>query len=174
MKKIISGLLLLLLCTHSSLGQRKHEIQAMREQMWGNAPIHFKKTQIPQKWKKESVVVIAQSLDIKHSYSNLSLLLEMRIHQRIKLLDKSGIEEFSAFTFDENNRKKGKIGILTPASITKSKHIFGFKIIKPTGKVFEIDLSKEAVNIKVNKDGYKKVAIKNYLLRFLVGLNCVV
>ncbi|MGB0521882.1 MAG: hypothetical protein ACPGJS_02920 [Flammeovirgaceae bacterium] len=134
---------------------------AIRAQMWNKADADFNKTEIPEKWKNESAVIICQEIKSEYDKYGLSgmgttkLRLTEYYHKRIKLLDKAAIENYSEFSFaDELASKRGYY--------TKSSTLYyGFKIVKPDGSEEVIDM-KDAVDVEGDgSSNIKKIAIPN-------------
>ena len=96
--------------------------------VFGDKDPAFKISKTPEKWKKESAVIIAQLMDYKYHRSNTMLVMEETVRKRVMIQDKAAVEAFSEFYFID------AIG-------------FGLKIIKSTGQ--EIDVStKDAVEVE--------------------------
>ncbi|MBC7949733.1 MAG: DUF3857 domain-containing protein [Chitinophagaceae bacterium] len=90
----------------------------------------FAVTAVPDKWSKESAVVIGQKseylftrLAAGKKYTTTVRIKEY-VHKRIKLQDKNALEKFSTF-FYVTMGKDGKAG---------------YQIIKPNGKVIDVDM----------------------------------
>ena len=142
-----------------SVAQTNEAYEKLKISMWGSP--EFKGTEIPDKWKGESAVVLAKSYEyevkkevfLNYVYENITL------HKRIKLLDKSAINEFSQFSF-ENDYKNSAFW----ASYELKDVKIGIKVIKPSGKEIIIDI-KDAVISEIkegyNKKEYKKIAISD-------------
>src|SRR5215469_12083578 len=74
-------------------------------QLGVNIEDDFKVTAVPDKWKNESAVIIAQKTEYLfgrvvsgRNYSTIVRISEY-IHKRIKLQDKNALEKFSTFNF---------------------------------------------------------------------------
>ena len=126
-----------------------------KKEMWQSADPAFMVKDVPEKWKGESAVVIAQY--IAYEYKKPPILLQLYeneiYHRRIKLLDKAAVESYSEFEFPED------IFLHRAGSLY---FYVGIKIVKPGGSENIVDISK-AVEIK-QKSGreenkYKKLAI---------------
>ena len=144
-----------MLCTflsvQSSWSQSKKETQQVKEQMWGLDDPAFAVTKTPEKWNKESVIVIAKSTN--YEFSTYSKNFYFR--ERIKILDKNALEKFSKFSFSKHvqeNKVRSK---------DKLKFFFGIKVIKQDQKTQEVNLQKEAIKISYGKIKYSKIAIPN-------------
>jgi hypothetical protein len=100
-------------------------------QLGANLENEFKLTAVPDKWKNESAVIIAQKteylftrLSSGRNYSTVVRINEY-IHKRIKLQDKNALEKFSTF----NYVTMGKDGSVE------------YKIIKSSGKEETVDMT---------------------------------
>ncbi|WP_412984688.1 hypothetical protein [Pontimicrobium sp. IMCC45349] len=133
-------------------GQSKLEIEA-KELFWGANDAYKNATDIPDKWKNESAVVIYKNENYDFHKFGKNVTYKVSIRKRIKLLDKAAVEEFSEFSFKKRFRSnKGRYSWRA-----KGDNIVGVKIIKPDGKEIEINVDEEAVEV----DGETKVAISN-------------
>ncbi len=95
----------------------------------------FKVGAVPDKWKNESAVIIAQKTD--YAYVRKTMINAMTIHEyvrkRIRLQDKNALESFSEFYYATYGKKTA----------------VNYNVIKANGKVVNIDLSNA---IEVDKD----------------------
>lgn len=159
-KQTIKIFFIFLLIAKSSLGicvnndpKRTEEIKQL---MWGTKDPDFAVTEIPDKWKNKSAVIIAKSNTLLYKKPPILAYLnhDKHTHERIKLLDKAAIEEYAQFTIPEN---------VTYGYVT-SKFYAGFKVIKADGKEIEISLDEAVKEIRqLNGRGYDiyKIAIPN-------------
>ena len=98
--------------------------------------------------KKESAVILYQEFFYDYHKFATNVRYTSGIRKRIKLLDKISVDDFSEFSFIKKFRvKRGYWG-------RKGKKFVGIKIIKPNGKVREIEIGKEATQTD-NKKEYK-------------------
>lgn len=126
--------------------------EEIRQMMWKNPDPEFAVTAIPDKWKDKSAVIIAKYNMLSYRKAPLSASLDyVRFnHNRIMLLDKSAIEDYSQFIIPES----GVYGNI------RSSFYAGFKIIKPDGKEIEIPLSQAVKEeLEVNNAGYNKLKL---------------
>jgi len=142
----------------SNAGAQSNQIyEKLKASLWGDPD--FKTTEIPEKWKDESAVILAKSYEyevkkeffLNYVYENITL------HKRVKLLDKAAINEFSELSF-ENDYKNTSFW----SSYELKDVYFGIKVIKTTGKQNIIDIKDAVVkSIKegLNKHEYQKIAI---------------
>lgn len=84
---------------------------------------HFAVTEIPDKWKDESAVIICQQYYFSYLRKKKGREISEMVRRRIKLLDKAAIDKFSEFYFV--SEEEG-------ASVE-------IKIVKPDGNVIEIN-----------------------------------
>lgn len=127
--------------------------EKLKSTMWGDP--EFKTVDVPEKWKNESAVILAKSYvyEVEKEVLLNYIHEDIYLHKRIKLLDKSAVNEFSEFSF-ENDYKNTSFW----ASYELKDVSIGIKVIKPTGKENIIDL-KDAVLNEI-KEGYKKKEYK--------------
>ncbi len=152
MKKTFITFLLFIISFNIILSQNKNSGRAeeLKTEMWNTPDKSFKVTDIPEKWKNESAVIISQyaAYEYKKSVMHKHLHDNQIYHRRIKLIDKAAIEEYSEMNVPDDE-------FLTA-------YYMGIKIIKPNGKESEVDLSK-AVKIEQKagrqSESYKKLAI---------------
>lgn len=138
--------------TTLSFGQAK-KISEIKELYWGANDRYNKSMDIPAKWQGESGVVIYQEFNYIYEGSSRSVDYIESIRRRIKLLDKSAVEEYSEFSFAE------KFKVSRGFSKKGGRVFAGFKVIKPNGTENEIDLD-DAVEIQSeSNENLKKIAI---------------
>ncbi|AUP81090.1 DUF3857 domain-containing protein [Flavivirga eckloniae] len=158
--KIRILLTLLLTYTLSSIGQTKKDLE-VKSFFWGENDTHKNATEIPDKWKSESAVILYknQNYDFHKFAKNVTYTTSLR--KRIKLLDKSAVKEFSEFSFSDLVKPPTKVMIFpvpVAFNLKKRKDKFvGIKVIKPNGEEIEVDVEKESVQ----EDGKTKIAISN-------------
>lgn len=143
-----SRIFLLLLLTISSLAnaQKKEEI---KELFWGKNDAYKAVVAIPDKWKRESAVVIYKNENYDFHKFGQNVTYVSSVRKRIKLMDQAAVTEFSEFAFNE--RFRSTKGFSWKGGTT----VLGIKIVKPDGKEREINVTEEAVAM----DEGKKVAI---------------
>ncbi len=144
----------------TALAQTKQELK-IKNFFWGDNDTHKDVTEIPEKWKNESAVILYknQNYDFHKFGKNVTYTTSTR--KRIKLLDKSAVKEYSEFSFSNLFKPSKKIliygiPIKVDAKRDKNNHL-GIKVIKPNGKEIEVDIDKELVQV----DGESKIAISN-------------
>jgi len=141
--------------------KKSKQNSAADRKVFGDNDEDFKTTSVPEKWSKESAVVLCQKYDYSYVRSGMSNLLFTTVQRvRVKILDKSALEDYSKFFYRD--------GIGTGANV-------GFRIIKPDGSVKKVDLS-DAIEVTYSlvptifrtnytyKLNYKKIAIPNLVV----------
>lgn len=124
----------------------------VRKEIWGTFDTDFTATVVPEKWSKESAVVLGKSFRFEYGRKRGSQQIYKRtyLRERIKLIDKAAVEEYSEFKFKQIDYSWG------------DKLYFGIKVIKPDGTEKEIPLS-ESVKMETQKGSekmsYQKLAI---------------
>jgi hypothetical protein len=172
MKKILFLTILLLSTYLISFGQKKSNKQkeaeeALRQEIWSWDDPAFKATEIPEKWKNESAVILAKAnkyeyketkkgsvyIPIFFSTSN-EFYEKVAIRRRIKLLDKAAVNTYSEFSFlNEDNKRYWK---------SESTVALGIRVIKPNGTVKDVALEEavvQEIKTKYAKAEIKKVAV---------------
>ena len=142
-------LIALFVLSQLASAQDKAEI---REFFWGKNDPAAKITEIPQKWKSESAVII-----YKNDYYNFhkfgkSVTYISAVRKRIKLLDAAAVKNFSEFSFRERFFTNKGMGSWRRGTTT-----VGIRIIKPGGKEITIDVDAESKTA----DQEKIIAIAN-------------
>ena len=107
---------------------------------------------VPAKWKKESAIVLRQSVEQQYhlrvktlNYQTYnSLTKKERVYKKVLLQDQASIDNFSEMTFEEASQKSNEYFY--------HKIFWIVKIHKPDGKVVEYDKG-DAVRISNNIDG---------------------
>lgn len=146
----IALILITLTGPKSYSSEREIEIKNL---MWSSENEAFNRTEVPDKWKDQEAVVIAELN--RFEYRKPAIINEFYIqkyfHKRIKLNHKNAVNEYSELNFPANNGKYLKVYV-------------GFKLIKPDGTEKIIDPS-QAVKMEqkdgAQKNAYMKIAIPN-------------
>jgi len=111
----------------------------------------FKNTEVPEKWKKESAVVLSRKTEYQYKEVKLVLTFEKTQRSRIKLLDEAAVEDFSELYY------------LTTDEVV-------IQVIKKDGTVFKVRtdqavLVENYLNVPKKfrnlKEEYNKLAIPN-------------
>lgn len=127
--------------------------------MWYSGDTDFDVTEIPEKWKDESAVILCErsNYEFRKQVFSARANNDYYFRKRIKLLDKSAVDDYSEFTFKE----------LEKFHASRDGIYLGVKIIKPDGAEKMID-TKGAVKVQKYTDsnektplneGYNKLAI---------------
>jgi len=118
--------------------------EEIKEFVWGANDTYKEIPSVPEKWEKESAVVIFDNQN--HYYNkNVKSLDNFFLTRRIiKLNDKAAVEKFSEFNYPT----------FIIDGIKEIKTWMGIKIIKPDGSVKEIDVEKEKIKTSTDKSMY--------------------
>lgn len=103
--------------------------------IWDDADPDFKISVVPDKWKDESGVIIAQKTRFSFDKDANKLAVYEITHRRIKLNDKDAVNSYSSFYFRIGSSSDGA----------------GIKVIKANGTVQDVSL-RNAVYIEDNSD----------------------
>lgn len=141
----------------------------LQKEIWGDPAPEFKATAVPEKFEKESAVILARSYSSQRtSNSKLKFMIitagvttkTVKIntfHERVKINDKSALEDFSAIAYQKKLDKTVNMFIVKFANTQNT--FIGAKIIKPDGKEVLINTSEEVLTKDQNKDQQGKLAI---------------
>jgi hypothetical protein len=155
----LTGLLVFLFVAYVNIAIGQITADEIEYRMWHKSDAVDKLIEIPEKWKDESAVILFKSES--HEYKKQSMAAKVNddyyFHQRIKMLDKAAVTEFSEFTF----------GNLDEAAYGRQGVFMGIKIVKPDGSEKQINVKKAVQmqsykNSKENREvgeGYNKLAI---------------
>ncbi len=145
---------------HKTAAEKKKEAQLEKEnhRVFGKNDTDFDVTELPEKWSSESAVILCQKFDYSYLRQGAnSIMFKETLRKRILINDNKAKEGLSIFYYQD---------------ILLSKDYIGFRVIKPSGKIVEVDIS-EAVEVSGNEvpsiyranyyyyKGYKKIAIPN-------------
>jgi len=114
----------------------------------------FKVKDIPDKWKNESAVILAQKTKYDYTADGRSLNFVETKRKRIKLLDKAAVEEFSKFFYYKTG-SENKVGIRIVKADGKTKNIGTSEAIEVTNNI-PVFFSSSIYGFQVK---YYKVAI---------------
>lgn len=157
-RSIIITTFVLFVCSSQTLAalDRKEEIE---KEMWETTDKDFHVTEVPDKWKNKSAVIIAKLHRFEYRKAVIVAMLQDKQynHFRIKLLDNNAVNKYSELSYPANLPGNS-------ATATGLRVYAGFKVIKPDGKEVIVDL-KNAVKMEMSgpdgKAGYYKIAIPN-------------
>lgn len=148
MKNLLAFLAFLCLSANS-LAQNKETLK-LQNQFWNSANKKQHITDIPEKWSGESAVILYLEENYTYTNSGRKMKFPSFWHQRVKLLDKAAVENYSNFSYEKNT----SYGSLF-RRWDQSKTIMGIKIIKPDGTESIVDIEK----MKVKQDDEIKIAL---------------
>lgn len=142
------------------------ESEEMRKQVWAWDKAQFKVTDIPAQYAKESKVIIAHHTELtaesksKFAYyglfyfgTNKEQKLTEVVREMVKLNDKTAVDEYSQLSFTQFEKESG---FFHP---DKSTSFIGARIIKPGGKVEEINADDIVLTKDESLEKKAKVAI---------------
>lgn len=121
-----------------AFGQSKQELE-VKDSFWGANDSQKGIVDIPEKWKKESAVILYQEYFYDYHKYAKNVRYTSSTRKRIKVMDKAAIEDYSEFSFEKKFKvKRGRRS-------KEGKKYMGIKIIKPNGDEKEIAIDEEAV-----------------------------
>lgn len=132
--------------------RKKQQSEQRSADIFGEEESGFTRTEIPEKWKNESAVVLFSKMDYSYLRDNDMLLVKETLRKRIKLLDQAALDNFSEFYY-------------------RNAEAIGIRIVKADGTELEVDLS-DAVEVSTEvpsffrpyyryNNSYYKLAIPN-------------
>ena len=138
----------------------------VQEEIWNSGDKAFDVTEIPGKYKNESAVIIARSVNISNSTRRKFVITRTvkqykfftTLRERILIMDKSALEEYSTLNYKKlaDNTVQFSFYKLVNSSTT----YIGIKIVKPSGKIIKINPTEEEVLTKnKNREKEGKIAI---------------
>ncbi len=92
--------------------------------IWDDADADFSVTAIPEKWKEESGIIVAQKTKFAFDKDANKLAVYEITRRRIKLMDRDAVNSYSSFYFRIGSSNDGA----------------GIKIVKPDGSVQDVSL----------------------------------
>lgn len=156
LKKTLLFICLIASLQYSLIAEDTDRSKEIKKEMWVSSDPAFKSTEIPEKWKDRSAVILAR--EYKQGYQKQAIVSYLYYnsssHIRVKIMAQNALEDyaqFSLFRSGENSRYS-------------IKYYAGYKIIKPDGREIEIPLSNAVEEEgKINSYGFKtlKLAIPN-------------
>ena len=161
MKRNFLSLISMLFCVHFLSAQTEAE-KKIKEEMWERPAPEFKSTQVPEKWKNESAVLLALQREYISDYGTKMrgisptkvFVQKLNLHFRIKVLDKAAVEDFSEIEFNDRTVKTNLFGKAS------EYRVIGIKVIKPNATEKEVDL-KKAVKTDAGSSSELKIAVPN-------------
>jgi hypothetical protein len=151
MKTTLLTLLILFTLTNTVIAQTRTE-RKTQELFWNNDNKDAFVTEVPEKWKNESAVILYKEEYSGYENYAKSIINQNRVHLRIKLQDKNAIEKYAQYDYEVSTYYLG------PKNYTELT-IVGIKVIKTDGKEIIIDVKEERVKSDANDEIRYKVAI---------------
>lgn len=153
LKKAFNLLIISFLAITLSAQNDKKSIE-IRDKIWNKSGPEFKNTDIPEKWKNESAVILFQDYQYLFDRKGKSLTSEISYHTRVALLDKAAVKEYSEFSFSE------RFSGTSNYRYYRGKTYNGFKIIKADGTERIVDMDTAVpVESESSRNSVKKIAI---------------
>lgn len=140
-----STFFLLFISALSIHAQRASELRIQKaeqekiERLFSDSEAMFKTTDIPEKYKQESGVILAQKLEYSFLEISQTFQIKEKIRKKILLLDKAIIEKYSTFYFQK--QKSSYVNVADP------EIGFALRVEKPDGKKILVDI-KSAIKVE--------------------------
>lgn len=133
--------------------------QKVRQEVWDNTPVDFKKRAVPEKYKKESAVILSYYKELSTDYhrkATSELFISGRLTRQIdcedmermliQINDKKALKNYSEFSFLTKSKKwQGGYHHTTNT-------ILGIRVLKKDGTVQVVDFD-DYVDVKEGKKG---------------------
>ena len=173
MKKVL--IIAALVASHCSLSAQKltyqQKAEEIKKQVWGISSPEFALKDAPDSLKSESAVILARSFDVQRTKGSRfkwaasggtgSVARSEKttvFHERVKINDKSSLEEFSTIEYTKKVDNTEHYGV---SKLRKTAETFvGIKVLKPGGKEIVMDISEEVL-LKDRKDETGKIAVSD-------------
>ena len=133
--------------------------QKVRQEVWDNTPVDFKKRAVPEKYKKESAVILSYYKELSTDYhrkATTELFISGRLTRQIdcedmermliQINDKKALKDYSEFSFLTKSKKW--LGGYHHTTNT----ILGIRVLKKNGTVQVVDFD-DYVDVKEGKKG---------------------
>ena len=133
--------------------------QKVRQEVWDNTPVDFKKRAVPEKFKKESAVILSYYKELSTDYhrkATAELFISGRLTRQIdcedmermliQINDKKALKDYSEFSFLTKSKKW--LGGYHHTTNT----ILGIRVLKKDGTVQVVDFD-DYVDVKEGKKG---------------------
>ena len=166
--KTILFLLVGMISFAQSKEERKYNEKALEVQdlIWNSNEKAFEVKEIPEKYKNESAVIIARSVEVANSTRRKFVVTRTvkqykfytTLRERILIKDKSALEEYS--TLNYKKLSDNTVNYSFYKLVNSSTTYIGIKVLKSNGKVIIINPGEEEVltkNKSNEKDG--KIAV---------------
>ena len=133
--------------------------QKVRQEVWDNTPVDFKKRAVPEKFKKESAVILSYYKELSTDYhrkATTELFISGRLTRQIdcedmermliQINDKKALKDYSEYSFLTKSKKwQGGYHHTTNT-------ILGIRVLKKNGTVQVVDFD-DYVDVKEGKKG---------------------
>ena len=133
--------------------------QKVRQEVWDNTPVDFKKRAVPEKYKKESAVILSYYKELSTDYhrkATTELFISGRLTRQIdcedmermliQINDKKALKDYSEYSFLTKSKKwQGGYHHTTNT-------ILGIRVLKKDGTVQVVDFD-DYVDVKEGKKG---------------------
>ena len=133
--------------------------QKVRQEVWDNTPVDFKKRAVPEKFKKKSAVILSYYKELSTDYyrkATTELFISGRLTRQIdcedmermliQINDKKALKDYSEFSFLTKSKKwQGGYHHTTNT-------ILGIRVLKKNGTVQVVDFD-DYVDVKEGKKG---------------------
>ena len=133
--------------------------QKVRQEVWDNTPVDFKKRAVPEKFKKESAVILSYYKELSTDYhrkATTELFISGRLTRQIdcedmermliQINDKKALKDYSEYSFLTKSKKwQGGYHHTTNT-------ILGIRVLKKDGTVQVVDFD-DYVDVKEGKKG---------------------
>ena len=153
-----------LLAQRSESKDYKKMKDELNERIFGSPDPYFTTNTVPEEYKDESVVVLAQkqSLESDSRYkfrvvgtSGVKYNFYDIFRKKLLINDQSALEEYSQLSFTKLQSKDG-----SPVGKLKNYTFINIRVIKPNGTIKTIDIDESSVILKNERDEKKnKIAI---------------
>ncbi|MFC0512599.1 hypothetical protein ACFFGT_00250 [Mucilaginibacter angelicae] len=176
MKKTLRLLFFFLLFAVTAGAQNNNQTYAekaaeIQKEVWGTTVPEFAATTVPANLSNESAVVFAKSFSMQRSLTNkfkfmiitasstTRVLKLTTFHQRVKINDKSALEDFSTISYQK--RLDESVHFMSAKFSKIHDTYIGAKIIKPAGKQIIVNTSEEVLIKNEKNDQVSKLAISD-------------
>jgi hypothetical protein len=136
------------------------KLDQQNQNVFGDDDPAFKVITIPDKWKNESAVVIAQNVEFDYYTSMGTANYDEIVRRRVMLLDKSAVDEYSTFTFLPGQEVGFRI-IKKDGSVKKVSTLDAVTVQEGLPQGYHIFGMTVAQLYAFGYAGYKKLAIAN-------------
>jgi hypothetical protein len=132
----------------------QEEAAEVKHEIWDAKDPAFARTDIPEKYRNESAVIIAMNFTLGADQSRKKDHIAVTLHERVKIQDKAALENYSEFNLQKLKSGGWNNGV-------KLTSYMGIRVIKPSGEQRDIDMN-DAVKIKDEQNDQKqKIAISD-------------